>query len=290
VLLAPAARLTILISIGVFSLLAQSQQQTSTRSSREVLIQQIENLATDHAAVPGTPMKDDSAVALFRGRGLADEEISEIYRRKFLAVRAKTKPWWERYWWLAWLAALVLVFAKAFKGWLEERAKKLYEALYQRYAGAKVFRGQALRRYRESIIRQHRTLKIPFRDSGLAMSEVYVPLKFSGAESIPVEAFEAIRQFPKLMVKGNPGSGKSMLLRAVLLAHAEGRLTGIENEAIPVLIELSRLNGVGHTLQQQISAAFDRYGFPNAGSFVDWSLEHRALLLLLDGLDEVNTQ
>ncbi len=118
-----------------------------------------------------------------------------------------------------------------------------------------------------------------------------MPLRVSGTNSTSsMHALDAVRKFRRVMVKGVPGAGKSMMLRALLLAHADGRLTGIENNPVPALVELSRLNDDTSNLQKELVACFDRYGFPNADSFVASALQHNGLLLLLDGLDEVNAR
>lgn len=285
--------LTVLCVVSATMLLRGTSTHAQASATREELVHEIESLAEAHAKT-NTPMKDDSVVERYRDNkvGLTAEEISTIYVRKYLEVREAKQHWWERLpWWLAWIVVAMLLLGKAFKDWIEEHAKKQYEEIYQRYAGSRLLRRNALKRYRDSIIEQHQKLKIPFRDTPLDMREVYVPLKIGSVNSVtPVEALEAARQYRVLVVTGNPGSGKSMLMRSLLLRYADGRMDGFGNDPIPVLLELSRLNDQSASVEQQLLAALARYGFPAAGPFLRHALKHRAILLLLDGLDEVNAK
>jgi hypothetical protein len=286
-------RAAALLAAWVALLVPPALAQTRAPATREELIQQIQSYA-DGDVAGGAPMNAESAVSQFQDNkfGLTPHDIRDIYRERYLEDREKKKPWWDRVpRWLYPVLIVLAIFWRPLKNFLEDTLKKFYEALYTRYAGAKLFRRRALARYRNSVLKQHEDFKIPFRDAPLAMREVYVPLKVSATGSMaPVDAMEAIRNHRHLIVKGVPGSGKSMLLHALLLGYADGRLTGIENDPVPVLVELSRLNDSATNLQKQLVASFDRYGFPNADSFVVWALEHGSLLLLLDGLDEVNAK
>jgi hypothetical protein len=279
---------------SVLLLLAGSAlPQPSPPSTREELVRSIEHYAAEDAAA-GLPMNDERALRVFTDRfGLTPYQVSQLYRNKYREVAAVVRPWWKRLPpWVPWLVAVLALIFRPMKAWLEDRLKKSYEELYLRYAWAKPFRRRALERYSESLLRNYQSFKIPFRDTPLEMRQVYVPLKVSDASRAvaAVEAIEAIRRNARLMITGNPGSGKSMLLRSLLLAYADGQLTGIVNDVVPVLIELGRLSDTSRTLLQEIAASFDRHGFPKAEPFVEHALARKGLLLLLDGLDEVNAK
>jgi hypothetical protein len=124
------------------------------------------------------------------------------------------------------------------------------------------------------------------------MGEVYVPLKVEGsAGNDQVDAYQAIANQRRLMVVGAPGVGKSMLLRHIALSYAKGQLANLPERPVVVFLELHRLNLVDseEKLIQALVAAFDRDGFPKAERFVKQSLQRGTLMLLLDGLDEVNS-
>ena len=140
----------------------------------------------------------------------------------------------------------------------------------------------------------YKTLHIPFRPNRpLDMREVYVPLKVEGKkDSEQIDAKRAISEYPRLMVKGAPGSGKSMLLKHIVLSYGEGNLFNLPEKPIPILLELHRLIASDldeEKLQQHLVAVLARHGFPKAKRFVKQGLEQGRLILLFDGLDEVNS-
>ncbi len=284
---------TLALAAGMVVFASSAWPQAKPPASRDELVRQIQSYA-DGDVAGGAPLNDKEVIELFQNNqsGLTALDISNIYRQRYLDDVDKKKPFWDRVpRWLYGIAVVLAIFWRPLKNAIEEALKRSYETLFARYAGAKLFRGRALRRYRACIDKLHSELKIPFRETPLPMREVYVPLRVSERGSVaPTDAVQAIRSYRRLVVKGVPGSGKSMLLRWLLLAYADGRLSGIEHDPVPVLVDLSRLNDPDTTLLKQVIEAFGRYGFPHAESFVTWALEHDGLLLLLDGLDEVNAK
>ena len=100
-----------------------------------------------------------------------------------------------------------------------------------------------MRAYAESIISSD-TFKAPFGNRELSIDDIYVPLKFEGElDTEQVDAIEAIEQFPRLMITGVPGSGKSKLLEYVSLQYAKHYFLKDRNQLrIPVLLQLSRFS------------------------------------------------
>lgn len=181
------------------------------------------------------------------------------------------------------------------KGWTT-LTKKIDDWVYGRFAGTPFFESLALKRYREALVENYQELKIPFRvnHKPLDMSKIYVPLKVAGSsDSEQVDAYGSIAKYRRLVIKGIPGSGKTMLLRHVAFAYGKGELMELENRPVPVLLELHRLSDADLTEDKLIGAiveAFKLNRFPKAERFVRHSLEHGKLMLLLDGLDEVNSK
>jgi hypothetical protein len=192
--------------------------------------------------------------------------------------------------------ALGAVLRDTFTQWVTGFFKAIDDWVYARYAGSPWFRNVALGRYRTALVNKYKDLPIPFRTNRppLGMSEVYVSLKVEGSSGRDqVDAYAAIAQHRHLMVKGPPGSGKSMLLKHMALSYGKGRLLGSSEQPVPILLELHRLNDPALTQDMLIQAlvdAFARNDFPRAGRFVQQSLEQGTLMLLLDGLDEVNSE
>ncbi|MFM7716093.1 MAG: NACHT domain-containing protein, partial [Microcystis sp.] len=107
-----------------------------------------------------------------------------------------------------------------------------------------------------------------------------------------IEAENAVQKYRRLVVKGAPGSGKSMLLKYLALSYSEGRLKNLSDRPVPILLELNRLNEANLTvekLEQHLVEACDRHNFPKATRFISQCLKDGRLLLLLDGLDEVSS-
>lgn len=179
--------------------------------------------------------------------------------------------------------------------WLTAFFTAINDWTYARYAGNKLFRNVALGRYRKALVEKYQNLYIPFRTNRppLNMSDIYVPLKVEGASANDqIDAYEAIARHHRLMVKGSPGSGKTMLVKHIALSYGAGRLNSLSEQPVPILLELHRLNDPALTqegLIQALTDAFERNDFPQAGRFIRQSLQQGTLMLLLDGLDEVNS-
>ncbi|MBD2074346.1 NACHT domain-containing protein [Phormidium sp. FACHB-592] len=175
------------------------------------------------------------------------------------------------------------------KQWLTALSTKIGNWIYARFAGIPLFRGIALRRYRAAVAKKYHELHIPFRPNRpLQMAQVYVPLKVKGTHNTEqVDAYQAMAQAPRLMVTGQPGSGKSMLLKHLALSYAEGRLL-IPGQPVAILLELHRLSDLSKKIEQHLVEALARDDFPKANRFVTQALQG-PLMLLLDGLDEVNS-
>jgi hypothetical protein len=179
--------------------------------------------------------------------------------------------------------------------WITSFFNAIGNWIYARYAGNKLLRNVALGRYRKALVEKYQHLYIPFRTNRppLDMSQVYVPLKVEGSSgSDQIDAYEAITQHRRLMVKGPPGSGKSMLLKHIALSYGKGLLGSLSEEPVPILLELHRLSDPALTqdaLIQSVMDAFERNDFPRAGRFIRQNLQQGTLMLLLDGLDEVNS-
>jgi hypothetical protein len=184
------------------------------------------------------------------------------------------------------------------KKWLEKTVERIGSAVYNQFAGSKLFQGVALRRYQKALIEKHRELKIPFRSKPLQMQEVYVPLKVVDGhdkrketdKKEGVDAYRAIAESRRLMIKGAPGAGKSMLLKHIVLSYAESGFA-TSGQSVPILLELHRLSDIDKpkSINPYLVEALKMDGFPNADRFVAQGLENGTLLLLFDGLDEVNS-
>ncbi len=107
--------------------------------------------------------------------------------------------------------------------------------------------------------------------------------------------FSEIKKYNRLAIKGQPGAGKTLLLKYLVLSWAREKFKSSSNEYVPILLELYRLNEIETSalnmkvLKQKLVEALDRDDFPKANSFVERNLEKGKLFLLFDGLDEVKS-
>lgn len=106
--------------------------------------------------------------------------------------------------------------------------------------------------------------------------------------STSLEPDEAIRRYKRCVFVGDPGAGKTTMLKYLALKAAEKQLSGLPD--LPVHIELNAFASSDyHDLLDYISIRWDdRYGFPRADAraYIQEKLEAGQVLLLLDALDE----
>ncbi|NEP20062.1 MAG: NACHT domain-containing protein, partial [Leptolyngbya sp. SIO4C1] len=301
------ARLSSLFALALVAAIAFSPlpsvrpQTTPTRSG---LVTEIEATAARHAKT-NTSMQTQHMIELYAEDGeqvgLSKREIANFYEEKYIEVQETLQPGpWAGL--LPNQASVVLaimsllgIIGAAFKDRITQLIEAILDWLYSQLAGTKFLQTTALNRYRRSLVDKHAQLRIPFRPNRpLEMAEVFVPLKVAGSASVTseIDAYRAITEHRRLMVTGQPGSGKTMLLKHVALTYGRNQLNMLSDRPVPVLLELHRLSDPDlsrEALIQELVAAFRRDGFPKAERFVAQSLKQGKLLLLLDGLDEVNS-
>ena len=220
------------------------------------------------------------------------DELWDIYEQQYDSNKYPA--------WIPVLVILVLggilgtVISDTLKKWLNQSLEAISKWIYKTFAGTPLFENIALKKYRQALIDKYQKLNIPFRPHRpLEMREIYVSLKaFKASDRSLIEAENAVQKYRRLVVKGAPGSGKSMLLKYLALSYSEGRFKNLSDRPVPILLELNRLNEANLTvekLEQHLVAACDRHNFPKANRFISQGLKDGRLLLLLDGLDEVSS-
>jgi len=170
----------------------------------------------------GQTMKTELVVGLFDSNRerLTSEQIASLYEAEYARLKQQDTPGPldslipNAGSLTVLLLALLLFFHSVLKNLSGRLVKTLGDGIYQRLAGLRLFRRTALRRYRRNIEANYHEIKIPFRQNRpLPMAEVFVPLKVAGSlDAEQINADDALREFPRLMVTGPPGSGKSKTL------------------------------------------------------------------------------
>ncbi|MFD8300763.1 NACHT domain-containing protein [Streptomyces sp. NPDC059690] len=99
---------------------------------------------------------------------------------------------------------------------------------------------------------------------------------------------DALQRYRRIVVVGDPGAGKTTMLRHLALRMA----TQSEHESLPVLpayVELFRFVESGHeSLLDHLAEHWaEQYGFEDARDYIVEKLADGSAALLLDGLDEV---
>ncbi|KAM3102029.1 NACHT domain-containing protein [Phormidesmis sp. 146-12] len=285
--------LTFLITFG-----SVTATHSQTPSSRDAVILEVKKSADRHVKTDSL-MQTSTVLKRFEKNdaGLTPPEIITIYEEEYARLKeAKEADPWEQFlpkvgWVAAGLLGFWAIFRDTINTWTKTLADKFFKAIYNRFAGTKLFWGIALKKYHQALIGKYRELKIPFRsaDRPLKMQDVYVPLKVKGSQNYDlIDAYQAVSQYKRLMVTGKPGSGKSMLLKYLTLSEAEGRLASLPDQPVAVLLELFRLSD-GSEILPQLVKALEREDFPHGENFLQQALDKGTILLLLDGLDEVGS-
>lgn len=282
----------------LFTSVVPVHADTPAPMSRDKLIEEIKAYADRHVK-GGSPMQTQLVVDLYRNNtvGLDPTEIAQIYEEEYNKLKEVYKPSpWEMLqpnigWIVAAILFLLLIFRDILKEWITNLSKSVGNRIYNKLAGNRFFLTIALRRYQKAFIDNYQKLVITFRpDRPLDMHKIFVPLKVaSSIGDEQIDANQVITNYSKLMVLGPPGSGKSMLLKHIALEYAEGHFVDLPDKPIPILLELHRLNDSTLSLDRHLVDELARNDFPNAERFVIQSLKQGTLMLLLDGLDEVNS-
>jgi len=313
----PTLCLTALLIVGSgLPSLSQNSPAPSPPQSQQELIERVKQRANLDAEI-GDPKKPDSVVETYRDTleklGVDEGEIKRIYAATYdqkikdknnsIETLLDTLPKGREAWLVAILAIGLAILKDTFVKTLEKAVAAINHAFYQHFSGNPLLWGLALKKYKAELAEKYQKLDIPFRPNNrpLKMAERYVPLNVSSSSaSKQVDASRAIAQAKRLMITGEPGSGKTMLLKIIALRYAQGKL-GLPDDPVVILLDLNRLGDALRgspnpleIIEQELVLALSRNDFPNASEFVKQRLANQSnqkgtIMLLLDGLDEVSS-
>ncbi|QYC42126.1 NACHT domain protein [Nonomuraea coxensis DSM 45129] len=142
---------------------------------------------------------------------------------------------------------------------------------------------RALGRYAKLVRHTFGTHTMGFRagDAPVTVEEVYVPLHYeSGGSRLDMERLVLSRD--RVVVLGEPGAGKSMLLKHLMLGWADDPR---RDRRVPILIDLHRYGRA--TLRDLLAETLGHGRGPIGADRLHHALTGGRLRLFFDGLDEV---
>ena len=260
-------------------------------ADRETTLASVRALAASHVKA-GAPLKTELALDLYGKNdvGIGRDEIVRVYEAEYNRLKeAEKNPWKNAPWYIAAVSLLIAFLREHLGKWASALGKAIRDLVFRTVSGTRLFNFWALKRYREGLLRKHRELKIPFRpERPLDLSNIFVPLKLASQKDAPlIDPYAALRRDPRMLIKGAPGSGKTILLRHIALRYAEGGT--LPFDTIAILVEMSRLDKPDANLESALADEMVLRGFVKPQGFLRRALDKGGLLLLFDGLDEVGS-
>jgi hypothetical protein len=274
----------------------QAQTADPTSSAEQDTVNAIKAFAERHVKAK-SPLQTQLVVAHFTPNqaGLSSQRIAEIYEQEYVRLSTKTpdSTWDKLAPKLGWAAAGILLLAIVFRKLLEEMATKflrfLGRRLFNRLAGMTFMRPLAMKHYRKALYLRYKQVQIAFRPQRpMEMVTTFVPLSLDSSRlSVSIVSTSLLERYTRILVLGQPGSGKSMILRNILYSYSTIGSSWRLRENVPVVVELHRLSDRSVRIFDCIVDEFARNNFKSAAGFVQNNLDIGRVALLLDGFDEV---
>lgn len=132
--------------------------------------------------------------------------------------------------------------------------------------------------------RYSRAKSFLIRDEPTYLYNFYVPvgLKYGRREIDHVSIKKIINMNPYVVITGGGGTGKSMLMRHLLLSAIE------EREKVPIFIELRRLEHSEQSVLEFIQDTLHSNNFDLDDEFIEKAMKAGHFVFLFDGFDEIS--
>ncbi len=122
----------------------------------------------------------------------------------------------------------------------------------------------------------------------VSLESAFAPLRLvSSDEDRNIDLLEHAGEHYRTMILGGAGTGKTTLMKSLVVNILTNSASPRLNDLIPVFIRLRHLGTRQHSVMQAIIAAFEDFHFAAAEKFVESAVNQGKLLIVLDGLDEV---
>lgn len=160
--------------------------------------------------------------------------------------------------------------------------------------------------YRKRLARELRTIQILQMPEGKALQTFFVPLRLVSwiepellepggvPRNEPIHLSEALQNYSRITIVGNPGAGKTTVSSDVTAGVAEGSVVIRGKKYLPIFVQLRALRDflesdkhATKSLHDLASEALERHGFANAREMLTRKLHAGECLLVLDGFDEL---
>ncbi|MEV0633657.1 NACHT domain-containing protein [Streptomyces sp. NPDC050619] len=173
---------------------------------------------------------------------------------------------------------LAAFFSELMKGF----AARSIDTIFRRKNALRRVGGRQLRRYRQRAEQWHAKHPLGFDTANVDVRRIYVPLQ-SAIGTERADMSETLLNSSRVVVLGEPGAGKSLLLKTEILRWLEKG----DDSQVPVIVSLHKCNVSRDSLRDFIVAEFNQANLSGAASLVDKMLSTGRLRVFFDGLDEV---
>ncbi|NNN32564.1 NACHT domain-containing protein [Streptomyces sp. S3(2020)] len=192
------------------------------------------------------------------------------------------------------VVAVVLFVARPYfttlATWAAQATPHAVRRLYRRL---RPVGGRRLKRYRDQVRVECANVRIGLSpadrdgDGGRppGLRDVYVPLQCERGGG-RCDAAGLLRGHRRTVLLGEPGAGKTLLLKHEMLEWADGG----DDKVVPVIVELHASNRRKDPFEELITEKFQQAGIATAAEMVERRLDSGGLRVFFDGLDEVGSE
>ncbi|MEV7889613.1 NACHT domain-containing protein [Streptomyces sp. NPDC002817] len=191
------------------------------------------------------------------------------------------------------LAVILFVARPYFTTLANTAAQATPHAVRRLYRRLRPVGGRRLKRYRDQVRVECSRVRLGLShgdqdgDGGgpPGLRDVYVPLQCEQGGG-RTDAAGLLHGHRRTVLLGDPGAGKTLLLKHEMLDWADGG----DDKVVPVIVELHACNRRKDSFEELITEKFQQAGIATAAEMVERRLDSGGLRVFFDGLDEVGSE